>query len=113
MKTDSVENLKNRSAFTIELYTPGADDAVAVRQRLEQVASVSKVVDRESTGGRLAFDVESLAGSDVRPDVARAVVQSGWNLLEMKSSTTLEEVFLELTGADQAAPEPVAAGEQQ
>ena len=41
--------------------------------------------------------------------MARAVVQAGWNLLELKSSTTLEEVFIELTGADQTAaeqPEP-------
>jgi hypothetical protein len=74
---------------------------------------VSKVLDHESGGDRLAFDVESLSGSDVRPDVARAVVHAGWNLLEMKSSTTLEEVFLELTGANQDTPEAVNAGEQQ
>jgi hypothetical protein len=60
----------------------------------------------------LAFDVEGLNGSDVRPEIARAVVHAGWNLLEMKSSTTLEEVFLELTGANQTAPEPVTEGEQ-
>lgn len=112
VKTDSVENLKNRAAFTIELNTRGSADAVAVRQKLEQVASVSKVVDRESTTGRLAFDIEGLSGSDVRPDVARTVVQAGWNLLEMKSSTTLEEVFIELTGADQTVT-PVSAGDQQ
>lgn len=114
VKTDSVENLKNRAAFMIELNTRGSADAVAVRQKLEQVASVSKVVDRESISGRLAFDVEGLSGSDVRPDVARAVVQAGWNLLEMKSSTTLEEVFIELTGSDSGAGQPAAsAGEQQ
>ncbi len=113
VKTDSVENLKNRAAFMIELNAHGAADALMVRQKLEQVASVSKVVDRESISGRLAFDVESLAGSDVRPDVARAVVQAGWSLLEMKSSTTLEEVFLELTGANESASQPVSAGEQK
>jgi ABC-2 type transport system ATP-binding protein len=114
VKTDSVDNLKNRSAFMIELATGGSADAVTVRQRLEQVASVSKVLDRESVGGRLAFDVESLAGSDVRPDIARTVVQAGWSLLELKSSTTLEEVFLELTSADQIVePEPVTAGDAQ
>jgi ABC-2 type transport system ATP-binding protein len=112
VKTDSVENLKNRSAFTVELNTGGAADTLMVRQKLEQVASVSKVLDRESMGGRLAFDVEGLNGSDVRPDIARAIVHAGWNLLEMKSSTTLEEVFLELTGANPAAPEAVSAGEQ-
>jgi hypothetical protein len=55
---------------------------------------------------------KGLAGSDVRPDVARAVVQAGWNLLEMKSSTTLEEVFIELTGAEQSSAPAVAAAEQ-
>jgi ABC-2 type transport system ATP-binding protein len=112
VKTDSVENLKNRAAFTIELNTGDRADATEVRQRLEQVASVSKVVDHASNGGRLAFDVEGLTGTDVRPDVARAVVQAGWNLLEMRSSTTLEEVFLELTSAEQGAPEAVTAGAQ-
>ena len=113
VKTDSVENLKNRSAFMIQVATGGAADAMAVRQRLEQVASVSKVLDREPVGERLEFEVESLTGSDVRPDVARAVVHAGWNLLEMKSSITLEGIFLELTGANEPAPEPVAAGEAQ
>ena len=64
VKTDSVENLKNRAAFMIELNTRGAADALAVRQKLEQVASVSKVVDRETSSGRLAFDVEGLSGSE-------------------------------------------------
>jgi ABC-2 type transport system ATP-binding protein len=113
VKTDSVENLKNRAVFTIELSTAGRGDATAVRQKLEQVASVSKVLDHASSSERLAFDIEGLAGSDVRPDVARAVVQSGWNLLEMKSSTTLEDVFLELTGTDQATPEAVSVGVEQ
>jgi ABC-2 type transport system ATP-binding protein len=113
VKTDSVENLKNRAVFTIELSTNGEADSVAVRRKLEQVASVSKVLDHASSIGRLAFDVEGLTGSDVRPDVARAVVQAGWNLLEMKSSTTLEEVFLELTSADQGAPTTATDGVQQ
>ena len=103
VKTDSVENLKNRAVFTVELNTAGSADADDVRKRLEQVASVSKVLDHPLNGERFSFDIEGLSGSDVRPDVARAIVQAGWNLLEMKSSTTLEEVFLELTGADQAA----------
>jgi ABC-2 type transport system ATP-binding protein len=110
VKTDSVENLKNRSAFLVQLSTGGSADAVAVRQKLEQIASVSKVLDRESTRDRLTFEVESLNGSDVRPDVARAIVHAGWNLLEMKSSITLEEVFLELTGANPAT-DPVEAAQ--
>jgi ABC-2 type transport system ATP-binding protein len=102
--TDSVENLKNRagvgSAVQVQVDTAGAADALSVRQRLEQVPGVSKVLDRAVSGDRLIFEVEGLAGRNIRGDLARAVVHAGWNLLELKSMTlSLEEVFLELTGS--------------
>src|SRR5579884_915073 len=112
--TDSVENLKNRAsiggAIQVQVDTDGTADALAVRQKLEQVPGVSKVLDRVVAGNRLVFEVEGLQGRNVRPDVARAVVHAGWNLLELKSSVlTLEEVFLELTGgvAPHTEPAPV------
>jgi ABC-2 type transport system ATP-binding protein len=116
--TDSVENLKNRAGMAtgmqVQVDTAGSADALAVRQRLEQVPGVSRVVDKRVSGDRFVFEVESLQAHNARPDVARAIVHAGWNLLELKStSLTLEEVFLELTGsAAQAEPavEPVAAG---
>ena len=115
--TDSVENLKNRanvgSAVQVQLDTDGQADAEAVHQKLEQVPGVSKVLGRAATGSRLIFEVESLQGHNARPDLARAVVHAGWNLLEMKSTTlTLEEVFLELTGSHAVQPAPdVVTGE--
>jgi ABC-2 type transport system ATP-binding protein len=116
--TDSVENLKNRAGMAtsmqVQLDTAGNADALVVRKKLEQVPGVSRVVDKMGAGDRFIFEVESLQGQNVRPDVARAIVHAGWNLLELKStSLTLEEVFLELTSAAaQSAPavEPVAAG---
>jgi ABC-2 type transport system ATP-binding protein len=105
--TDSVERLKHRggsgNAVQVQLETAGVGDPVVVQQRLEQVSGVSKVLQTSSTEDRLTFEVESLSGYHVRPDVARAIVQSGWNLLEMKSTTfSLEEVFLQLTGGEAA-----------
>lgn len=105
--TDSVENLKSRagvgSAVLVQVETAGAADAAEVRQRLEQVPGVSKVLDRVTSSDRLIFEIESLAGRNVRGDLARAIVHAGWNLLELKSMTlSLEEVFLELTGSDAA-----------
>ncbi len=124
--TDSVENLKNRAGegtgIQVQVETANTADASAVRQRLEQVPGVSKVLDRPVHGSRLIFEVESLSGRNVRADVARAVVHAGWNLLELKSMTlSLEEVFLELTGSatgHTAAPEQTPtitapAGENQ
>ncbi len=109
--TDSVENLKARagvgSAIQVQVDTGGEADFATVRQRLEQVPGVSKVLDRIVSGNRFVFEVESLEGRNARPDVARAIVHAGWNLLELKSSTlSLEEVFLELTGSH---PEPPVA----
>lgn len=103
--TDSVEHLKHRGgsghAVQVQLETVGVDDPVVVQQRLEQVPGVSKVLQMNCSDNRLTFEVESLSGHHVRPDVARAIVQSGWNLLEMKSTTfSLEEVFLQLTGGE-------------
>jgi len=44
------------------------------------------------------YIVETELGRDVRSDLARVIVESGWGLLEMKSLTvSLEEVFLHLT----------------
>ena len=114
--TDSVEHLRNRTgggAFEVQLDTAGVADLVAVRQRLELVPGVSKVIERAiygaAPGGPMVLEVESLGGTNARPDVARTVVQAGWNLLEMKSLThSLEEVFLELTGVSAGALEETA-----
>lgn len=102
--TDSVERLKTRgsmgTAIQIQVDTAGAADALAVRQRLEQVPGVSKVLEKAASGDRFVYEIESLQGQNPRPDAARAIVTAGWNLLELKSTTlSLEDIFLELTGA--------------
>lgn len=116
--TDSVERLKHaRGTNTVHVSvdTDGQADAEGVRQRLEQVAGVSKVVDRPALGGRLQFEVEGLADRNPRGDIARAVVHAGWNLLEMTSSSvTLEEAYLQLTAGatGTAVPATVDGGVQ-
>jgi len=107
--TDSVEHLKHRgigNAVQVQVDTAGNGDASTVRQKLEQVPGVSKVVEKVVAEDRLIFEVESLPDRNPRPDVARAIVHAGWNLLELKSTTlSLEEVYLQLTGE---AIEPAA-----
>ena len=101
--TDSVQNLKSRmggsSAIQVQVSTGGEAGPETVRQRLEQVPGVSKVLDRETIGELYTFEVENLTGQNARGEVARTLVQAGWDLYELKSVTfSLEEVFLELTG---------------
>ncbi|WP_321474241.1 ATP-binding cassette domain-containing protein [uncultured Paludibaculum sp.] len=100
--TDSVQNLTSRlrGQEAVAVQISGGDEPI-IRQRLEQVAGVSRVVARDTHNGLHSFEVESLPGKNVRADVARAVIESGWNLNELRAvALSLEEVFLELTATE-------------
>jgi ABC-2 type transport system ATP-binding protein len=104
--TDSVHNLTNRlrGSEAVALEIQSADGPLNqgdVQQRLEQVSGVSRVLPRESRDGRLAFEIESLQGRQIRADLARAVVAAGWDLNELRPvGLSLEEIFLQLTAAE-------------
>jgi ABC-2 type transport system ATP-binding protein len=113
---DSVANLTNRlrgsEAVALEVEAAAGQPAPGdVQLRLEQVSGVSRVVAKEPKDGRLAFEVESLQGRHIRADLARTVVQAGWNLSELRSvGLSLEDIFLQLT-ASEKKDEPKAAAE--
>ena len=112
--TDSVANLKNRRAggAAVLVEVTGRNESVIdgrqVQEKLERVAGVSRVILKLSEGNRASFEVEGMAGANVRPEVARAVVESGWNLNELRPlGLSLEEVFLQLTSVAKSVAEPV------
>jgi ABC-2 type transport system ATP-binding protein len=119
---DTVSNLTSRlrGAETVSvevLPRPGGSlNANEVRERLERVAGISSVVEKEAPDGAVAFTIESQKGAHVRPELARAVIEAGWNLNELRPiGLSLEEIFLELTGApkeDIAAPHATTIGEE-
>jgi ABC-2 type transport system ATP-binding protein len=118
--TDTVANLTSRlrGAETVSVEVLAADggpEESMVRQKLEQVAGVSRVLPREHRDGKLHFTVESLEGRHIRPGLARAVIESGWSLNEMHAvGLSLEEIFLQLTATPESVSEtrePVVAGE--
>jgi ABC-2 type transport system ATP-binding protein len=79
-------------------------DANAVRRKLEQVPGVSRVIPKAAEPNHCSFEVESLQGRSVRAELARAVVEAGWNLIELRPvAFSLEEIFLQLTAAEEQA----------
>jgi ABC-2 type transport system ATP-binding protein len=101
--TDSVANLTNRlrgsEAVNLEVIAsvPGAE----VRQALEQLPGISRVVLKNSLDSLHTLEVESLQGKNVRGDLARAVVHAGWTLNELRPlGFSLEDVFLQLTASE-------------
>jgi len=107
--TDSVQNLQARArgaeSVLIEVAPrTGSLATPTVQQRLEKIAGVSRVQLKEERGPGSVFEVESDKGKLVRGDLARAIVEAGWDLNELRpSAMSLEEVFLQLTGSDAAA----------
>jgi ABC-2 type transport system ATP-binding protein len=108
--TDSVHNLQNRArgVETVLMEVAGRNgglDSAAVQRRLEQVAGVTRVLCKESRQDRTTlFEVESRKERSVRGDLARAVVESGWDLNELRpAAMSLEEIFLQLTKEEEPA----------
>jgi gliding motility-associated transport system ATP-binding protein len=112
--TDSVHNLQNRArgaeSVLVEVASRnGVLDPAAVQRRLEQIPSASRVTARQRGDNRHVFEIET-AGKDgsTRANIARAIVEAGWDLNELRpAAVSLEEVFLQLTKAEDA--EKVAA----
>src|SRR5437867_1545540 len=102
--TDSVRNLQARArgAEAVVLEVAGRNgnlEPATVQKKLEQVSGVSRVLCKNQVDSRAVFEVESVKDKFVRGDLARAVVEAGWDLNELRTSAvSLEEVFLQLTG---------------
>jgi len=97
--------LRGSSTMYVEVDASGADAAAS----LARVPGVTRVVEADHRDGHVAFEIDSERGRDVRRDLARAVVASGWGLLEMRPMRmSLEDVFLSLTTEESATP-PAAA----
>jgi ABC-2 type transport system ATP-binding protein len=111
-----VKNLQARArgAESVLIEIAGRDgslEAPIVQHKLEQVAGVSRVVCKQQIDSQAVFEVESQKGRLVRGDLARAVVQAGWDLNELRpAAMSLEEIFLQLTGSE--APAETRAGEK-
>ena len=116
--TDSVRNLQARArgAESVVLEIAGRNGDLEpgiVQRKLEQVSGVSRVLSKQQSNGRVVFEVESQKGRFVRGDLARAVVESGWDLNELRpAAMSLEEVFLQLTGTENLAEAEQAAAKE-
>jgi len=116
--TDSVNNLQRR-ARGAELVIVGVAgrngdlNILSVQERLEKVAGVGRATFKENKQSGATFEVEGLKEKLVRGDLARAVVEAGWDLNELRTeSVSLEEIFLQLTGNQSGAPVPDPQAEE-
>ena len=87
------EGLQGVERLEIEIGGPVAEVLPALRN----VRGVSRVVHRSLPQKEL-YTVHVESGKDLRDEISRAVISSGWSLLSMQSvGMSLEEIFLKLT----------------
>ncbi|MGB6872479.1 MAG: hypothetical protein WBD93_22895, partial [Acidobacteriaceae bacterium] len=117
--TDSVHNLQARArgaeSMLLEVAArSGSLSSQTVQQRLAAIAGVSNVISKGQDDQAALFEVESRKGQLVRGDLARAVVEAGWDLNELRpAAMSLEEIFLQLTGTEAANPPPGTGGQPE
>jgi gliding motility-associated transport system ATP-binding protein len=102
---DTPDNLTARLRGSATMYlqvdAAGADPAAA----LQRVPGVTRVVETDRRDGMAGYEIDSERGRDVRRDLSRAVVTSGWGLLELRPMRmSLEDVFLSLTTEEVPTP---------
>jgi ABC-2 type transport system ATP-binding protein len=91
---DTPENLQSRLVGSQRVVLRVRGDSDGLTARIAKIKGV-RDVEGKSDG---SIEFEFAAGQDTRPQVAKSVVQGGYELLEMRPiGMSLEEIFLELT----------------
>jgi ABC-2 type transport system ATP-binding protein len=94
---DTPDNLTHqlKGAATLYVQVDGGPDAA---DALRSVPGVRAVAVSDHQGTMTGFEIDAEPNRDVRREVARAVVDRGWGLLELRPMRmSLEEIFLQLT----------------
>ena len=98
--------LRGSETMYLQIDSMGGDAEAA----LSLVPGVTRVAVSDRRDGIAGYEVESEHGRDVRRQLAAAVVSHGWGLLELRPMRmSLEEIFLQVTTEDAAAPDAAAA----
>ncbi len=97
---DTPENLQARLVGSERVALRVRGEADELPKILHKIKGVQHIESRPDGSVEFQF----APGQDVRPEVARTVIKSGFDLLEMRPvGMSLEEIFLELTKDDHAA----------
>ena len=94
---DTPSNLAQRlqgvNRMEVEVGGP-SNDVISALRKVNGVTDVS----HRSTQGKDIYMIQARGGQDLRDEISKAVVSSGWSLLSMQSvGMSLEDIFLKLT----------------
>jgi ABC-2 type transport system ATP-binding protein len=103
---DTPANLQAQLAGAERLVVQAA---METREMIDLLGSVPGVTRVQPAGAEGQVECSSAPGHDIRPLVARRVIEAGCDLLELrKVGISLEDIFLQLTHEEAAQQEGVA-----
>jgi ABC-2 type transport system ATP-binding protein len=107
---DTPANLAHRQQGTETLRVEVRAEAGAAELALRSVDNIAAVRAKGTSEGIVSFEIEAARGRDIRADIARVVVQKGYDLVGLQRvSVSLEEIFIQLTTSDvESQPAPSA-----
>ncbi len=92
---DTPANLQAQLAGAEKIMIRTSADGKALAALLEKLPGVNSV---QPVGREGAVELEGPPGKDLRPEAARAIVEAGFDLLELRpTGISLESIFLQLT----------------
>jgi ABC-2 type transport system ATP-binding protein len=95
---DSTSNLRNRITKTRQFSLRVRGDVSALLPKINALEGIISVNEEKADEAITLYHIDSSAKTDIRPTVARIVINDNLELLEMKDySMTLEEVFIKVT----------------
>jgi len=107
---DSPDRLRTRLSGGDRIGLKVTGDGAGLADTLSKVPGVTTV--RSVSDGE--FEIETAPGGNIRPEVAKAVVNGNWGLLEMKSmGMSLEEIYLQLVQAESEEEEAVQPQQEE
>ncbi len=110
---DTPDNLTHQLKGSATLYVQ-VETKQDVSSTLRAVPGVVKVAIEDRHEQYTGYEIEAQPNHDVRRDVARAVVDGGYGLLELRPTRmSLEQVFLQLTTEERPAEAAEAVQEAQ
>lgn len=91
---DTPENLQSRLVGSQRVVLRVRGDSDGLETTIKKVKGTTRIESKDEE----TVEFEFSSGQDVRPQVAKAVIQAGYELIEMRPvGMSLEEIFLELT----------------
>jgi ABC-2 type transport system ATP-binding protein len=101
--TDTPANLTTQLQSNLQVYLEVDGPRSDIMAKIGEIPGVLAV---KPANGDSTYLIESKRGRDLRPELARAVVEHGWHLRELKlQDLSLEDIFMQLVTDEEPGKE--------